>query len=81
MGLLLPHGRCGWRDGTAFELTACPPGDGWHQGGALTDRIALGLGLFIVALIGADMLFNDSNALMFLLKKFADMVEWMAFWR
>jgi hypothetical protein len=47
----------------------------------LTDRIALGLGLFIVALIGADMLFNDSNALMFLLKKFADMVEWMAFWR
>ncbi len=47
----------------------------------MTDRIALVLGLVIVAAIAADILANDSQALLFLMKKFADMVEWMAFWR
>ena len=47
----------------------------------VTDKIALVLGMFVVAAIAADVLANDSHALLFLLKKFADMVEWMAFWR
>ena len=47
----------------------------------MTDRIALVLGLVIVAAIAADILANGSQALLFLMKKFADMVEWMAFWR
>jgi len=47
----------------------------------VTDRIALGLGLLLIAAIAADILANDSHGLLFLMKKFADMVEWMAFWR
>ena len=47
----------------------------------MTDRIAIVLGFVIVAAIAADILANDSAALMFLLRKFADMVEWLAFWR
>ncbi|MES2146162.1 MAG: hypothetical protein V4516_17890 [Pseudomonadota bacterium] len=47
----------------------------------MTDRIALALGLMIAAALGADVLFNDSAVLLFLLRKFVDMVEWLAFWR
>ena len=47
----------------------------------MTDRLAIVLGLVIVAAIAADLIANSGQALMFLLKKFADMVEWMAFWR
>ena len=47
----------------------------------MTDKIALALGLVIVAAIAGDIFANDSHALLFLLKKFVDLVEWMAFWR
>ncbi|EEW25794.1 hypothetical protein [Rhodobacter ferrooxidans] len=47
----------------------------------MTDRIALVLGLCLTALIAADILLNGSSALLFLLRKFADMVEYLAFWR
>ncbi|MDR7126550.1 hypothetical protein [Pseudotabrizicola sp. 4114] len=47
----------------------------------MTDRIALSLGLIIVAAIAADIGLNESRAMMFLLMKFADMIEWLAFWR
>ncbi len=47
----------------------------------MTDRIALALGLIILAAIAADLLANGGQAMLFLLRKFADMVEWMAFWR
>ncbi|MFN4153315.1 MAG: hypothetical protein ACK4HF_01550 [Paracoccaceae bacterium] len=47
----------------------------------MTDRIALSLGLFILAAIACDILLNDARAMMFLSVKFADMVEWLAFWR
>ena len=47
----------------------------------MTDRIALVLGLVIVLAGGADLVLNDGTALMFLLRKFTDMVEWLAFWR
>ncbi|MDO8884526.1 MAG: hypothetical protein U0934_20435 [Pseudotabrizicola sp.] len=47
----------------------------------MTDRIALSLGLIILAAIAADLVLNEARALMFLLVKFTDMVEWLAFWR
>lgn len=47
----------------------------------MTDRIALALGLVVIAAIAADILAKDTQGLLFLMKKFADMVEWMAFWR
>jgi hypothetical protein len=47
----------------------------------LTNRLALALGLLIVAALIADGVLNDGAALMFLLRKFVDMVEWLAFWR
>jgi hypothetical protein len=47
----------------------------------LTDRIALVLGLVILLAGASDVALNDGIALMFLLRKFTDMVEWLAFWR
>ena len=47
----------------------------------MTNRIAIWLGLIILGLIGLDYYLAESSSLMFLLKKLADMIEWMAFWR
>lgn len=47
----------------------------------MTNTIALYIGLLLVGAIGADILFNDGIALMFLLRKFISLVEWVAFWR
>ncbi len=47
----------------------------------MTDRIALGLGLLIVLAIGLDIILNDGTALLFLMRKFADFLEFLSFWR
>lgn len=47
----------------------------------MTDRIAIVLAVIIVLLIIADVTLNGSAALMFLLRKFVDAVEYLAFWR
>jgi RNA-binding protein YlmH len=47
----------------------------------VSDRIALTLGLIVTAAIFGDIFLNDGRAMLFLLTKFADMVEWLAFWR
>ncbi|MFP5481354.1 MAG: hypothetical protein ACLGIE_16950 [Alphaproteobacteria bacterium] len=47
----------------------------------MTDRIALWLGLVILAAILADLALNGGSALLFLARKFLDLVEWVAFWR
>jgi len=47
----------------------------------LTNRIALWIGLLLLAAISADLALNGGAALVFLLRKFLDMVEWLAFWR
>jgi hypothetical protein len=47
----------------------------------LTDRLALIIGGVILAAIALDLVANGGAALLFLLRKFADMVEWLAFWR
>lgn len=77
MGLFLPYGRCGGRRRPAFAIGAAAAPDRR----SVTDRIALALGLVILLGIGADLVLNEARALMFLLVKFADMIEWLAFWR
>ncbi len=47
----------------------------------MTNRLALVLGVLIVLALAVDVLVNDSVALLFLLRKFFDFVEWAAFWR
>jgi hypothetical protein len=47
----------------------------------MTDRIALGLGFTILLAIGLDVVLNDSSALLFLMRKFADLLEYLSFWR
>lgn len=47
----------------------------------MTDRIALVLALLIAAAIGADMVFNDSVASVFLLRKLGDLVQYLMIWR
>lgn len=47
----------------------------------MTDRIALFLGLALVGLIVADLSANGGEALLFLLRKFFEFIEFLAFWR
>ncbi|MDX5351518.1 MAG: hypothetical protein LPJ95_12570 [Paracoccaceae bacterium] len=47
----------------------------------MTDRIALWLGLILVAAALADLALNGGSALMFLTRKFLHLIEWLAFWR
>lgn len=46
----------------------------------MTNAIALWLGLLIVCFIGFD-LYTDAGMLVFLARKFALLVEYVAFWR
>ncbi|WP_205389214.1 hypothetical protein SuNHUV7_35120 (plasmid) [Pseudoseohaeicola sp. NH-UV-7] len=47
----------------------------------MTNRIAIVLGLIIVGAILLDVFLYGSEHLIFLGKKFAELVEWIAFWR
>lgn len=47
----------------------------------MTDKIALYLGIFISVLIIADVATRGSADLLFLGKKLAAFLEWVAFWR
>lgn len=47
----------------------------------MTDRIALILGLILMAVILLDVLANGGDVLMFLARKFATLVDYLAFWR
>ena len=47
----------------------------------MTDRIAMGLGLLIVLAVLADLFFFGTDHLIFLGKKLAALIEWVAFWR
>lgn len=47
----------------------------------MTNRIALVLGILIVALFGADLLLFDGAGGVFLGKKFSELTEFIAFWR
>ncbi|WP_172839507.1 hypothetical protein [Sulfitobacter alexandrii] len=47
----------------------------------MTNRIALVLGLVIVAAIAVDVFYFGTEHLIYLGKKLFDLIEWMAFWR
>ena len=47
----------------------------------MTNRIALVLGTGLVILIAVDLLVYGSDHMIFLGKKMADLIEWLAFWR
>lgn len=47
----------------------------------MTDRIALFLGLALIGLIVADLAANGGEALLFLMRKFFELIEFLAFWR
>ncbi len=47
----------------------------------MTDRIALYLGLFILAVIAGDLLLFGPEHVIFLGKKLYELIEWLAFWR
>lgn len=47
----------------------------------MTDRIALGLALFIFAAIAADLVLNNGDALLFSLRKLQDLIIYVSFWR
>ena len=47
----------------------------------MTNRIALGLAALIALAFVADHFGNSDLASLFLLRKLADLLEWVAFWR
>ncbi len=47
----------------------------------MTNRIALILGLILIAAMVADVMYFGTEHLIFLGKKMFDLMEWMAFWR
>ena len=47
----------------------------------MTNSLALILGTALVGLIALDVLAYDGASLLFLAKKLADLIEWLAFWR
>lgn len=47
----------------------------------MTNKLALTLGLVIIGLIAFDYYQYDWANAIFLLRKFAALIEWMAFWR
>lgn len=47
----------------------------------VTNQIALYLAVLIVALVLLDVTFNASAAMLFLLRKMVDLVEYLEFWR
>lgn len=47
----------------------------------MTNTLAILLGLFIVGGIFIDVFLFESENIVFLVKKLADLIEWMAFWR
>jgi hypothetical protein len=47
----------------------------------LTNVIAFWLGAILATAIVADTTLNDASAIFFLVRKFLDLIEWVAFWR
>ena len=47
----------------------------------MTNRIAIGLGLFIVLLLIADFILQDGAGGLFLARKLTELIKFLAFWR
>ncbi len=71
MGLFLPHGRRGGRDGAALAISGWP----------LDDRIYFSIALVIAVAILGDLVLNSADASVFLVRKMLDLVQALSFWR
>lgn len=69
MGLLLPHGRRGGRDGAAPPVT---------EAAIRGHLIFLGV---LVALFAADAALNQSAASLFLAREVINLAQYLTFWR
>ncbi|CUH81701.1 hypothetical protein TRM7557_03565 [Tritonibacter multivorans] len=47
----------------------------------MTNRIAIGIGLFLCLALTLDVLLFGDQHIVFLGKKFIDLLHWVAFWR
>lgn len=47
----------------------------------MTNRLAILLGLAVIAAIAADLQFNGGDTLLFLGRKLFVLLDWLAFWR
>ena len=47
----------------------------------MTDRISLALAVVILAAVIADVALNGGHAMLFLLRKLEDLIEYLAVWR
>lgn len=47
----------------------------------MNTQISIGLGLVIVSLLFLDKFFYDWDGIVFLMRKMAELIEWLAFWR
>lgn len=47
----------------------------------MTNSIAIGIAIALVLSIVADQVWLDGEAALFAARKFAELVEWVAFWR
>ncbi len=47
----------------------------------MTNQIAITLGAIILIGLGLDWYIGDWTATLYLSRKLADLIEWMAFWR
>ena len=47
----------------------------------MTNQIAIMLGAIIVLGLGLDWILNDGSGALYLGRKMADLIEWLAFWR
>ncbi|MEO9895094.1 MAG: hypothetical protein ABJ370_10870 [Paracoccaceae bacterium] len=47
----------------------------------MNNTVAFVLGVFLVCAIAADAILFDATNLVFLGKKLAELIEWLAFWR
>ena len=71
MGLLLPYGRRRGEDGAAPPLGAA----------RLNNSIALFLAVVIAGLVAFDLYSYNGENMLFLGKKFLELLSWVAFWR
>lgn len=77
MGLFVPHGRSGRQNGRDLRT----------ERGAkrapfiMTDRLALLLGVLIAGAVVGDLILNGGQGSLFLARRFAELTEYLAFWR
>ncbi|GGF56924.1 hypothetical protein GCM10011319_17800 [Mameliella alba] len=62
------------RSGMTRAKTKC-------KGPAMTNRLAILLGLAVIAAIVADLQLNKGDNLLFLGRKLFVLLDWLAFWR